>query len=134
MKSQITLRVRYEETDAMGVVYHGNYFTWFEIGRTELLRDYSMSYKEMENKKCFLPVIEATCRYKSSACYDDEVIIETELHPTTDLYFDFTYVVLRKSDQKLLAEGETKHVCVGENGRILTKATKSIKQQLFKEN
>jgi len=131
MKSQTTLRVRYEETDAMGVVYHGNYFTWFEIGRTELMRKYSMSYKEMESKKWFLPVVEATCCYKSSARYDDEIIIESELHSSTDLYFDFTYVVLRKSDHKLLAEGKTRHVCVGENGRILTKATRSIKKQLF---
>lgn len=131
MKGQTILRVRYEETDAMGVVYHANYFTWFEISRTELLRKYSLSYKEMESKKWYLPVVEATCCYKNSARYDEEITIETELHSSTDLYFDFTYVVWRKSDHKLLAEGRTRHVCVGENGRILTKATKSIKKQLF---
>jgi|SRR5690554_1007161 len=131
MKSKTCIRVRYEETDAMGVVYHGNYLTWFEIGRTELIRETSVSYKEWEEKKCFLPVVEAACRYKKPARYDDEILIETELLPTKDLYFHFVYKVFRKSDQEFLAEGETKHLCVGENGRVMSKATKTMKKQIF---
>jgi acyl-CoA thioester hydrolase len=74
----ISIRVRYAETDKMGVVYHANYFMWFEIGRCELLRAVGRSYRDMEASGIGLPVIEAHCEYKSPARYDDELVVKTK--------------------------------------------------------
>jgi len=74
------LRVRYAETDQMGVVYHANHFIWFEIGRVELMRQLGFSYRDMEREhECFIPVVDARCRYKAPARYDDEIIVRTYL-------------------------------------------------------
>ncbi|HVJ07951.1 MAG TPA: thioesterase family protein [Acidisarcina sp.] len=105
------VRVRYAETDKMGVVYHSNYFVWFEIGRVELLRGLGFDYKQMEiEDDCHLPVVEASCRYRASARYDDELVIETRVTGMRSFVLKFGYRLLRAADSQLLAEGETVHV------------------------
>ncbi|MHB1672640.1 MAG: acyl-CoA thioesterase [Acidobacteriaceae bacterium] len=108
---EVRLRVRYAETDQMGVVYYSNFLVWFEIGRVELLRQLGFDYKTMEiEDDCFIPVVEANCRYKSPARYDDELIVETRVTGVRGAVLKFRYRVVRVGDQQLLAEGETIHV------------------------
>lgn len=110
--NETIIRVRYEETDKMGVVYHSNYLVWFEVGRTEMIRGIGISYKDMETKGFLLPVIDASCSYKHSALYDDEVIIKTRISYYNGLKLDFAYEAVRVTDNRLLAVGTTKHVWV----------------------
>ncbi len=108
---EVRLRVRYAETDQMGVVYYSNFLVWFEIGRVELLRKLGFDYKTMEiEDDCFIPVVEANCRYKSPARYDDELIVETRVTGVRGAVLKFRYRITRISDRQLLAEGETTHV------------------------
>jgi acyl-CoA thioester hydrolase len=105
------LRVRYAETDQMGVVYHSNHFIWFEIGRVELLRQLGFSYRDMEQTDgCFIAVVDARCRYKAPARYDDEVIVRTHLKNVRESVVHFGYQLVRVGDGELLAEGETTHI------------------------
>ena len=111
------VRVRYAETDQMGIVYYANYLVWFEIGRVELLRSLGLAYSQLEKEhECILPVVEATCRYRSPAKYDDEILIETRPALLRGSVLKFAYQIFRKSLQEgkerklLLAEGETVHV------------------------
>jgi acyl-CoA thioester hydrolase len=105
------IRVRYAETDQMGVVYHANHFIWFEVGRVELLRQLGFSYKDMEQEdNCFITVVDARCRYKAPACYDDEVIVRTWLKNIRESVIHFGYELVRVEDGALLAEGETTHI------------------------
>jgi acyl-CoA thioester hydrolase len=108
-------RVRYAETDQMGVVYYANYLVWFEIGRVEVLRTLGFSYSELETMHgCILPVVEARCRYRAPARYDDEILIEASPALLRGSVLKFAYKIWRKAseleEQKLLAEGETVHV------------------------
>jgi acyl-CoA thioester hydrolase len=109
------IRVRYAETDQMNVVYYANYLVWFEVGRVELLRSLGFSYRQLEQEHgCILPVIEAACRYRSPARYDDQILIETSPALLRGPVLKFAYRILRKAeegaDPTLLAEGETVHV------------------------
>jgi len=109
------VRVRYAETDQMGVVYYANYLVWFEVGRVELLRSLGFSYSVLETQhECILPVVEATCRYRSPARYDDRILIETRPALLRGSVLRFAYRILRKAppgvEPTLLAEGETTHV------------------------
>jgi len=105
------LRVRYAETDQMGVVYHANHFIWVEVGRVELLRQLGFSYKEMEEQdNCFIAVVDARCRYKAPAAYDDEIIVRTWLKNIRESVIHFGYELVRVGDGELLAEGETTHI------------------------
>ena len=109
--NETRLRVRYAETDQMGVVYHSNHFIWFEIGRVELLRQLGFSYREMENEdQCYIAVVDARCRYRAPARYDDEIIVRTHLKNVRDSVIHFAYELLRAPDNTLLAEGETTHI------------------------
>lgn len=109
------LRVRYAETDQMGVVYHANHFIWFEVGRVELLRQLGFSYRDMEqNDACFIAVVDARCRYKAPVRYDDEVIVRTQLKNVRESVIHFGYELLRAGDGELLAEGETTHIVTDE--------------------
>lgn len=111
--TQTRLRVRYAETDQMGVAYHSNYFVWCEIGRVEYFRSLGYDYKQMEiADDCHLPVVEASCRYRSPARYDDEVIVETRATALRAHVMKFSYRLLRAADGQLLAEAETVHVSV----------------------
>ncbi len=110
------VRVRYAETDQMGIVYYANYLVWFEIGRVELLRSLGLAYSQLETEhECILPVVEAKCRYRSPARYDDLILIETRPALLRGSVIKFAYRVYRKASQEgqereLLAEGETVHV------------------------
>lgn len=110
------VRVRYAETDQMGIVYYANYLVWFEIGRVELLRSLGLAYSQLEtDHQCILPVVEASCRYKSPARYDDRIVIETRPSLLRGSVIKFAYRILREAsaegeERKLLAEGETVHV------------------------
>jgi acyl-CoA thioester hydrolase len=105
------IRVRYAETDQMGVVYHANYLIWFEVGRVELMRSLGFDYRRMEiEDDRHIVVVEAKCRYKASAKYDDVIAIETTISALRGFVLKFAYRVVRVEDGKLLAEGETTHV------------------------
>lgn len=105
------VRVRYAETDQMGVAYYANFFIWMEVGRVELLRQLGFDYKQMEiEDDCHIPVVEATCRYKSPARYDDELIVRTNVAAMRGYILKFGYSILRAKDKHLLAEGESTHV------------------------
>lgn len=97
----------------MSVVYHSNYLIWFEVGRVELMRQLGFTYREMEQDGMSLPVAEIKCRYKHPARYDDEITIRTRLGQMRPSLLRFHYDVVRKSDGRLLAEGESVHVVVG---------------------
>ena len=109
--NETRIRVRYAETDQMGVVYHANHFIWFEVGRVELLRQLGFSYKDMEREDgCFIAVIDAQCRYKAPVHYDDEVIVRTYLKHVREKVIRFGYELRRAENGELLAEGETTHI------------------------
>jgi acyl-CoA thioester hydrolase len=111
------LRVRYAETDQMGVVYHSNFIIWFEVGRVELLRQLGFRYRDMEEQDdCHIAVVDVRARYKAPAHYDDEVIIRTQLKNMRESLLHFGYEIVRAADGTLLAEGETTHIVV--NGRF----------------
>ena len=111
--SEVTIRVRYAETDQMGVVYHSNHFVWFEVGRVEFFRQLGFSYKDMEQQDgCHIAVVDARCRYKAPARYDDEVVVRTQLKNVRESLVHFGYELVRASDELLLAEGETMHVVI----------------------
>ncbi len=110
------IRVRYGETDQMGVVYYANYLEWFTIGRTEFLRDKGYTYKEMEEQEIYLPVTEAHIRYRRSAKYDDVITIKTTLTEMSPTRLKFSYEIYR--DDTLLAEGYTTHAFINKEGRV----------------
>jgi len=113
-----TVRVRYAETDQMGVVYHGNYFVWFEVGRVELIRALGIEYKRMESEDdCHIVVADAHCRYHQSARYDEVLRVRTRISESRNRMVKFFYEVFRDADGTLLATGSTMHVICGSNGR-----------------
>jgi acyl-CoA thioester hydrolase len=112
--SEARVRVRYAETDQMGVVYHSNYLIWFEVGRVEFIRQLGLDYKRMEEEEgCGISVVDVHARYRVPARYDDELVIETRLLAARGPVIRFGYRILRVADGALLCEGETMHVCVG---------------------
>jgi acyl-CoA thioester hydrolase len=113
------LRVRYSETDKMGIVYYANYLIWFEIGRAEFCRARGFSYRDMEeNDDAFLVVAESYCRYKAPAFYDDELLVRTHIAEMRRRSLRFGYEIVRVSDDQIIAEGETGHVVTDTNGRV----------------
>lgn len=108
------VRVRYAETDQMGVVYHANYLVWFEVGRVEFIRQLGLDYKSMEREEgCGIAVVDVSVRYKAPARYDDELIVQTRLIAARGAVIRFGYKIVRAEDSVLLCEGETVHVVVG---------------------
>lgn len=115
------IRVRYAETDQMGIVHHSNYLIWFEYGRSDFCRARGFSYKEMEEKDNALMVVaESYCRYKSPAYYEDLLTIRTKVEEIRSRSLRFVYEVFRASDQMLLAEGETLHLVTDESKKVRT--------------
>ena len=105
------LRVRYAETDQMGVVYHSNHLIWFEVGRVELMREMGFSYRDMEREDGrFIAVAEVQCRYRAPAYYDEEIVVRTRLKTVRESVVVFSYELVRADDRTLLAEGETTHI------------------------
>jgi len=116
--NRTSLRVRYPETDRMRVAYHGHYFVWFELGRTELMRDLGCAYGALEDGRgIHFPVISAGATYRSPARYDDRLTVETRLSSVGAVRVRFDYRVLRELDGALLATGFTEHATVGADGR-----------------
>jgi acyl-CoA thioester hydrolase len=112
-----SVRVRYAETDRMGVVYYANYLVWFEVGRTEWLRDTGWTYREMEAEGLGLPVIEAHCEYRLGAKYDDELEIRTTGRLVSPARLAFDYEIVRREDAAVMAVGHTVHATVDRTGK-----------------
>ena len=112
------IRVRYAETDQMGMAYYANYLIWMEAGRSDFCRECGFSYRDLERKeKAFLSVVEANCRYLSPARYDDEIMIRSCLRAVRKRVLVFGYEVYRLPGDELVAEGETLHVITDREGR-----------------
>src|SRR5258708_37546024 len=112
------VRVRYAETDQMGVVYHANYLVWFEVGRVELMRTLGFEYKRMEiEDDCRIVVADAHCRYHHSAVYDEVLRIRTRIAASRNRLIKFSYEVSRDTHGRVLANGATTHVSCASTGR-----------------
>jgi acyl-CoA thioester hydrolase len=116
--SSSTVRVRYAETDQMGVVYYANYFVWFEVARADLLRILGWSYRDMEHSGVSLPVIEAHCEYRRATRYDDELEVKAEGRVLSPVRLEFTYELRRVADGGVAATGRTVHAALDANGRL----------------
>jgi acyl-CoA thioester hydrolase len=126
------VRVRYAETDQMGVVYHANYLVWFEIGRVELIRQMGLDYSRLEAEEgCLIAVVEATVRYKAPARYDDELTVRTRIAGVRGSMIRFRYQIVRAADDRVLCEGETAHVVVGRDMKRKTMPERYL--QRFRE-
>ena len=114
--AEARVRVRYAETDQMGVVYHANYLVWFEVGRVEYIRQLGLDYKSMEREEgCGIAVADVSARFKAPALYDDELVIQTRLLAARGAVVRFGYRIIRAADDLLLCEGETVHIVVGKD-------------------
>src|SRR5262245_55423716 len=113
---EITIRVRYAETDRMGLLHHANYLVYFEQGRTELLRSKGLAYKDLEDQGYLLVLTRAEVRYRNPARYDDLLTLRTTVERVTSVRIDHQYELLR--DGVLLAEGKTTLACVDRDGRV----------------
>ena len=115
------VRVRYAETDQMGIAHHANYLIWFESGRSDLCRARGFSYKQMEeDDDAFLVVAETYCRYKLPAHYDDKLSVRTKIGEIRSRSIRFVYEVVREDDGELLAEGETLHLVTDRFKKVRT--------------
>lgn len=103
------LIARYSETDQMGIIHHGIYINWFEVGRTDLIRTVGKSYKDLENEGLWLPVINVGLQYKEPAKYDDTVLIETSIASYNGIRIRFNYKVVNEANGRLLVTGYTEH-------------------------
>ena len=116
--SETLARVRYKDTDQMGMVYYGNYFTFFEIGRVEYMRERGIAYKQMEREDdSYIVVTEASCRYLRPARYDDMLRIRTRVSESRRRSIRFAYEIVRHEDGEMLAAGETVHIICNREGR-----------------
>ncbi len=135
---EVKIKVRYSETDQMAIAYHGNYFSWFEVARTEMIRGIGTSYKEMEEHGVLLPVIDVSCQYKVSAKYDDELVVRVKCTKYNGIRMDFAYEIIREADQALIATGATKHAWIDKKyrpvrlGKIVPAIHKKLLQELEK--
>lgn len=111
------LRVRYAETDQMGVVHHRNYFVWFEVARTDLLRQFGWTYREMEEAGFRLPVIDAHCTYLRPSRYDDELDVRASVRLVSAVRLEFSYEVVLVKDGSMVAVGKTQHASLTPEGR-----------------
>jgi len=128
-RGEYRIRVTYADTDAMGVVYYANYLKWFEIGRSELMRDMGIVYSELETEGYYLPVIEAHCHYLLPARYDEIVVIETEITAIRRASVRFDYVIRDETKERILAEGFTLHPFTSREGKIV-RAPKHVSDKI----
>ncbi|MEG6584155.1 acyl-CoA thioesterase [Dendrosporobacter sp. 1207_IL3150] len=112
-------RVRFVETDAMGVAHHANYFRWFEMGRVEFLRQAGISLNELIKAGILFPITNVECKYRASARFDDNILIETEAIEFTSVKMIFNYKIFREEDRLLLANGQTQNVFTDLNSKII---------------
>ena len=122
----VDIRVRYAETDQMGVAYYANYLVWFEVGRSEFCRERGFRYADLEALGYKLVVSDVNCRYRNSARYDETVIVRTRLKGVNKRMITFGYEILRKEQEEVIAEGETRHICVDS-----TRKTKSLPEKFL---
>lgn len=122
----VDIRVRYAETDQMGVAYYANYLVWFEVGRSEFCREKGFRYADLEALGYRLVVSDVNCRYRNSARYDETVIVRTRLKGVNKRMVTFGYQILRKGEEEVIAEGETRHICIDSNGK-----TKSLPENFL---
>ncbi|SHH49437.1 acyl-CoA thioesterase [Clostridium grantii] len=113
------IKVRYAETDQMGIVHHSNYYIWFEVGRTEFTKKCGMSYSDIEKENIMMPVLETGCKHMEGAKYEDELIIETWINQLSGAKIIFNYNIIRELDNKLLATGFTKQTFIDNNFKII---------------
>lgn len=119
MKNITPVRVIYADTDAMGIVYHTSYIRWFEIGRTELLRELGLVYADWGAKGYHLPVIEVYCHYRQAARYDQVLIVETSVEHVNRATVKFSYTIWDETKKKELVEGYTSHACINAQGKVI---------------
>jgi acyl-CoA thioester hydrolase len=122
----VDIRVRYAETDQMGVAYYANYLVWFEVGRSEFCRNRGFQYADLEALGYKLVVSDVSCRYRNSARYDETITVRTRLKGVNKRMITFGYQILHKDQEEVIAEGETRHICIDSNGK-----TKSLPQKFL---
>jgi acyl-CoA thioester hydrolase len=122
----VDIRVRYAETDQMGVAYYANYLIWFEVGRSELCRERGFRYAELEALGYRLVVADVYCKYRNSARYDEVVIVRTWIKDINKRMVTFGYHILHKEKEGIIVEGETRHICTDLNGK-----TKSLPEKFL---
>ena len=116
LTSQSRFRVRYAETDQMGVVYYANYFVWMEVGRTDFCKESGFNYHDLEKEEqTFVAVAEAQCRYVAPSRFDDEIVVETRIEKVGRRMMEFSYTI--RNQNGVVAEGRTVHVTIGSDGR-----------------
>jgi acyl-CoA thioester hydrolase len=126
--SETRVRVRYAETDQMGVVYHSNHLIWFEVGRVEFMREMGFSYRDLEREDGrFIAVAEVKCRYRAPVYYDEEVIVRTWLKTARESVIVFNYELVRGDNAALLAEGETTHIVTDAQMKVTALPEKYVK-------
>jgi acyl-CoA thioester hydrolase len=123
--TRVEFRVRYAETDRMGVVYHGNYLIWCEIGRTEHMRHFGLPYRAMEEQGVSLAVAEASIRYQKPARYDDLIRVETTLADISSRTVTFDYAILNADSHDRLATARTTLISLDASGRVAALPTES---------
>ncbi len=117
LESTSTLRVRYVETDQMGIVHHSAYLAWMEVARTDFLRQRGLPYKELEERGVRMPVLRVEVQYVQPALYDDEILVKARLAQAGGVRFSFEYDVVRVRDGRLLCRGRTDHASTDLSGR-----------------
>lgn len=123
------LKVRYVETDQMGVVHHSKYYPWFEIARGEFITETGMSYRDMEEAGIMMPVLESSCKYIQGAKYEDNLVVQAWISEMNPVKVIFNYNVIREKDDKIIAKGSTKHTFVNEDFKIVN--IKKMKPEIW---
>lgn len=113
------LKVRYVETDQMGIVHHSNYYAWFEVGRGDFITKAGMTYSDMEREGIMMPLVETYCKYFEGAKYEDDIIIQTSIEEMSPVKVIFNYNVIREEDGKLLAKGKTTQTFINKDFKIV---------------
>jgi acyl-CoA thioester hydrolase len=123
------IKVRYVETDRMGIVHHSNYYSWFEVARGEFITDTGMTYRDMEEEGIMMPVLESSCKYIQAAKYEDILIIQAWIHEINGAKAIFNYKIIREKDNKIIATGSTKHAFVNNKFKIVN--IKKVKPDIW---
>lgn len=126
---ETTFRVRYADTDAMGVVHHSQYLVWFEEGRSAIMRELGVPYSQVEREGYWFTVAEVTVRYHTPARYDEKVTVATCITKLGSRGLTFDYEVKRAGDDVLLSTGTTRHICIDHQGRV-RKIPLALRKQL----
>ncbi|KZL94518.1 acyl-CoA thioesterase [Clostridium magnum] len=129
--SETKLKVRYVETDRMGIVHHSNYYAWFEVGRGDFITKSGMTYSDMEKQGVMMPLVETYCKYYEGAKYDDDIIIQTSIGEMNPVKVIFNYNVIRELDGKLLANGKTTQAFVNNQFKIIN--LKKVHSELWEK-